>query len=158
VIDRTDRRILQYLQQNADMPITELADRIGLSKNPCWRRVQKLQQAGIIKKTVALLDARKLNVGVTVFVNIRINTHSADWLQRFARVINDIPEVVEFYRMSGNVDYLLKVVVPTVEAYDVVYKKMIGEIEIFDVSSYFAMEEIKNTTELPLDYTHYRRT
>jgi Lrp/AsnC family transcriptional regulator len=140
------------------MPITELADRIGLSKNPCWRRVQKLQQAGIIKKTVALLDARKLNVGVTVFVNIRINTHSADWLQRFARVINDIPEVVEFYRMSGNVDYLLKVVVPTVEAYDVVYKKMIGEIEIFDVSSYFAMEEIKNTTELPLDYTHYRRT
>jgi Lrp/AsnC family transcriptional regulator len=158
VIDRTDRRILQYLQQNADMPITELADRIGLSKNPCWRRVQKLQQAGVIKKTVALLDARKLNVGVTVFVNIRINTHSADWLQRFARVINDIPEVVEFYRMSGNVDYLLKVVVPTVEAYDVVYKKMIGEIEIFDVSSYFAMEEIKNTTELPLDYTHYRRT
>jgi Lrp/AsnC family transcriptional regulator len=158
VIDRTDRRILQYLQQNADMPITELADRIGLSKNPCWRLVQKLQQAGIIKKTVALLDARKLNVGVTVFVNIRINTHSADWLQRFARVINDIPEVVEFYRMSGNVDYLLKVVVPTVEAYDVVYKKMIGEIEIFDVSSYFAMEEIKNTTELPLDYTHYRRT
>jgi Lrp/AsnC family transcriptional regulator len=156
VIDRTDRRILHHLQQNAELPITELAERVGLSKNPCWRRVQKLQQTGIIRKTVALLDARKLNVGVTVFVNIRINTHSADWLQRFARVIDDIPEVVEFYRMSGNVDYLLKVVVPTVEAYDAVYKKMIGEIEIFDVSSYFAMEEIKNTTELPLDYTHYR--
>ena len=151
-MDRIDRRILAHLQSDAEMPLSELADRVGLSKNPCWRRVQKLKQTGVITKTVALLAAQKLNVGVTVFVNIRTNTHSADWLQRFAEVIDDIPEVVEFYRMSGNVDYLLKVVVPTIEVFDSVYKKMIDGIELFDVSSYFAMEEIKNTTELPLDY------
>ncbi len=152
MMDRIDRRILAHLQSDAEMPLSELADRVGLSKNPCWRRVQKLKQTGVITKTVALLAAQKLNVGVTVFVNIRTNTHSADWLQRFAEVIDDIPEVVEFYRMSGNVDYLLKVVVPTIEVFDSVYKKMIDGIELFDVSSYFAMEEIKNTTELPLDY------
>ena len=151
-MDRIDRLILYHLQRDAGLPLTELADRVGLSKNPCWRRVQKLHQSGVIKKTVALLDGHKLNVGVTVFVSIRTRSHSTDWLQQFAAIINDIPEVVEFYRMSGDVDYLLKIVVPTIEAYDAVYKKMISAIELFDVSSHFAMEEIKNTTELPLDY------
>ena len=152
MLDRIDRRILECLQENADMPVTEIADRVGLTKNPCWRRVQKLQAAGVIRKKVALLDARKLNLGVTVFVNVRTNKHNADWLQKFAWVVNDIPEIVEFYRMSGDVDYMLKIVVPTIEAYDAVYKKMIASIDLYDVSSHFAMEEIKNTTALPLQY------
>ena len=152
MIDRIDLRILRHLQQDATLPLHELAERVSLSKNPCWRRLQKLQQQGYIKKQVAILNAKKLNVGVTVFVNVRTNQHSADWLKRFADVVNAIPEVVEFYRMSGTVDYMLKVVVPTIEAFDVVYKRMISHIDIYDVSSYFAMEELKNTTELPLSY------
>ncbi|MEZ5590185.1 MAG: Lrp/AsnC family transcriptional regulator [Gammaproteobacteria bacterium] len=151
-MDRIDLRILGYLQRDATLSLHELAERVSLSKNPCWRRVQKLQQQGYIKKQVAVLDPGKLNLGVTVFVNVRTNQHSADWLKRFAEVVNAIPEVVEFYRMSGNVDYMLKIVVPTIEAYDAVYKKMISNIDIYDVSSYFAMEELKNTTELPLNY------
>lgn len=152
MLDRIDLRILGYLQRDATLSLHELAERVSLSKNPCWRRVQKLQQQGYIKKQVAVLDPGKLNLGVTVFVNVRTNQHSADWLKRFAEVVNAIPEVVEFYRMSGNVDYMLKIVVPTIEAYDAVYKKMISNIDIYDVSSYFAMEELKNTTELPLNY------
>ena len=150
--DRFDRRILSLLQANADISIAELAERVGLSKNPCWRRVQKLQSAGVIARRVALLDARQLNVATTVFVKIRTDQHSLEWLQRLRDAVNDLPEVVEFYRMAGDMDYLLKVVVPTIEAFDAVYKRLIERIDIFEVSSYFAMEEIKNSTELPLDY------
>lgn len=152
MLDRTDRKILSQLQTDATLPLHELAERVSLSKNPCWRRVQKLQQLGYIKRQVALLDAYKLNVAVTVFVNVKTNQHSAQWLKKFAVVVQNIPEVVEFYRMSGNVDYMLKIVVPTIEAYDAVYKKLISKIDLYDVSSYFAMEELKNTHELPLDY------
>jgi Lrp/AsnC family transcriptional regulator len=147
-----DRKILALLQENADLSLNEVAERVGLTKNPCWRRIQKLQDSGVIKKKVALLDARKLNLGVTVFVNIRTTQHTVEWLKKFARVVDEIPEIVEFYRMSGDVDYMLKIVVPSIEAYDAVYKKMIKKVDIADVSSYFAMEEIKNTTALPLGY------
>ena len=151
-LDRFDRRILALLQANADISVAELAERVGLSKNPCWRRIQKLQSAGVITRRVALLDAQQLNVGTTVFVKIRTDQHSLEWLQRLREAVSDLPEVVEFYRMAGDMDYLLKIVVPSIAAFDSVYKRLIERIDIFEVSSYFAMEEIKNSTELPLDY------
>ncbi len=151
-LDRYDKRILELLQNNAELPINAVADRVGLSKNPCWRRIQKLQSAGFIKKRVALLDAVKLNVAVTVFINVRTNQHSSQWLETFSSAVAEIPEIVEFYRMSGDVDYILKVVVPSVEAFDRVYKDLISKVDIFEVSSHFAMEELKNTSILPLNY------
>ena len=151
-LDRFDKRILEIIQRTGDLPLAEIAERVGLSKNPCWRRIQKMQESGLIRKKVALLDASSLNVGVTVFVNVRTNQHTADWLQQFSSAVADIPEIVELYRMSGDVDYILKVVVPDVAAFDRVYKALISRVDLFDVSSYFAMEELKNTTALPLDY------
>ncbi|MGY8523642.1 Lrp/AsnC family transcriptional regulator [Paracidovorax citrulli] len=152
-MDRYDRQILAELQQNADLPIAELAERVGLTSTPCWRRIQKLEQRGIIQRRVALLDAGRLNVGVTVFVSVRTNQHSARWLKSFHGLVASIPEVMEFYRMAGDTDYLLRVVVPDIAAYDRVYKRLIQGAELADVSSSFAMEQIKYTTALPLDYT-----
>ena len=152
MLDKLDRKILALLQDNADLSLNEVAERVNLTKNPCWRRIQKLQDSGVIRKKVALLDAKQLNLGVTVFVNIRTTQHTVEWLKTFADAVDDIPEIVEFYRMSGDVDYMLKIVVPSIEAYDSVYKKMIQKVDIANVSSYFAMEEIKNTTALPLGY------
>jgi Lrp/AsnC family transcriptional regulator len=151
-MDETDRRILACLQEDAAMPVAEIARRVGLSSTPCWRRIQKLEESKIIRARVALLDSKKLNVGVTVFVSVRTNKHSLEWLERFAKAVDEMPEVVEFYRMSGDVDYLLRVVVPDIEAYDHFYRRLIAKIELFDVSSSFAMEQIKYTTELPLNY------
>jgi Lrp/AsnC family transcriptional regulator len=151
-MDQTDRQILTLLQEDATMPVAEVARKVGLSATPCWRRIQKLEEAKIIRRRVALVDSHKVNVGVTAFVFIRTNQHGLEWLERFAEAVRDLPEVVEFYRMSGQVDYLLRVVVPDIEAYDRFYKKLIGKIELSDVSSSFAMEQIKYTTALPLDY------
>ena len=151
-MDQTDRLILACLQDDATMPLAEIARRVGLSSTPCWRRIQKLEEAKVIRGRVALLDGAKLNVGLTAFVSIRTNQHSHDWLETFANMVSEMPEVVEFYRMSGDIDYLLRVVVPTVEAYDVFYKRLIAKIELSDVSSSFAMEQIKYTTALPLEY------
>lgn len=134
------------------MGVADLAERVGLSATPCWRRIQKLEQAGVIRSRVALLDAAALNVGVTVFVRLRTSRHSYAWLEDFATKVAAIDEVVEFYRMSGDVDYLLKIVVPDIAAYDDVYKRLIKSAEFSDVNSSFAMEEIKYTTALPLDY------
>ncbi len=153
-LDDIDRRILAILQDDAETPVAAIAERVGLSLSPCWRRIQKLEAAGIIRKRVALLDPDRLNVGVTVFVAIRTNQHSMDWAERFCRLVAEIPEVVEFYRMSGQVDYLLRVVVPDIAAYDDVYKRLIRVADLYDVSSSFAMERIKYTTALP---THYAR-
>jgi Lrp/AsnC family transcriptional regulator len=111
-----------------------------------------MEEDGVIRRRVAILDAGKVNTKVTVFVSIRTASHSIEWLKRFSEVVSEFPEVVEFYRMSGDVDYLLRVVVPDIAAYDAFYKRMIAKIEIRDVSSVFAMEQIKYTTELPLDY------
>lgn len=151
-LDSIDRKILRLLQQDATIPVAELADRVGLSRTPCWRRVQRLEAGGVIRQRVALVDRAKLNVGVTVFVTVRTSNHSEEWLARFARAVSGIDEVVEFYRMSGEIDYLLRVVVPDIEAYDAVYKRLIGKVELFDVSSSFAMEEIKYTTAVPVTY------
>ncbi len=151
-MDRLDRKILKLLQQDCTLPVADIAKRVGLSTTPCWRRIQKLEEDGVIKRRVALLDPAKINVKVTVFVAIRTNSHSHEWLKRFSEVVQEFPEVIEFYRMSGDVDYLLRVAVPDIAAYDDFYKRLIARIEIKDVSSSFAMEQIKYTTELPLDY------
>ena len=152
-MDGFDRKILNCLQRDAAMPLSEIAEQVGLSSTPCWRRVQNLEKAGIIVGRVAILDPAKLNVGVTVFVVVKTGQHSQEWLEAFARHVDSIEEVMEFYRMSGDVDYMLRVVVPDIAAYDAVYKRLIGIGGLSDVSSTFAMERIKYTTALPLNYT-----
>ena len=151
-MDRLDRKILRLLQEDATLAVADVAKKVGLSTTPCWRRVQKLEEDGVIQRRVAILDPVRVNTRVTVFVSIRTGSHSNEWLKRFSEVVQEFPEVVEFYRMSGDVDYLLRVVVPDIAAYDAVYKRLISKIDIRDVSSAFAMEQIKYTTELPLDY------
>ena len=151
-LDAIDRRMLEILQQDAETPLNVLAEAVNLSSTPCWRRIQRLREAGYVTRHVALVDPHKVNLGVTVFVFVRTNQHSRGWLERLRDAVRDIPEVVEFYRMSGDVDYLLRVVVPDIQAYDRVYKRLIASIELSDVSSSFAMEELKFTTALPLDY------
>jgi Lrp/AsnC family transcriptional regulator len=151
-MDDIDHRILACLQDDSTMAVADIAERAGISASPCWRRIQKLEAEGIIRKRVALLDPEKLNLAVTVFVSVRTNRHDMEWAERFCRAVADIPEVVEFYRMSGEVDYLLRVVVPSIAAYDAVYKRLIKVADLFDVSSSFAMERIKYTTALPTSY------
>ncbi|WP_353194599.1 Lrp/AsnC family transcriptional regulator [Pusillimonas noertemannii] len=151
-MDKLDRHILEQLQADCSLPINDLAERVGLSPTACWRRVQKLEERGVIRARVALLDGARLNVGVTVFVAVRTSRHDARWLEQFHAAVSTIPEVVELYRMSGDTDYLMRVVVPDVAAYDQVYKRLIRMAELADVSSSFAMEQIKYTTALPLDY------
>ncbi len=151
-MDEMDRKILNCLQTDATLSISEISDRVGLSPTPCWRRIQNLETRGVIRKRVALLDRDQMNVGVTVFVSLKTNQHTQEWLENFAGLMHDFPEVMEFYRMSGGVDYLLKIVVPDIAAYDAVYKRLIEKIDLFDVSSAFAMEEIKCETALPLTY------
>ena len=130
----------------------EIAERVSLTTTPCWRRIQNLERRGLIRSRVALLDREQLNIGVDVFVAIKTNQHNAEWLSQFAQVVDEFDEVVEFYRMSGEVDYLMRVVVPDIAAYDQFYRRLIEQVRIADVSSSFAMERLKYTTALPLDY------
>lgn len=150
VLDPIDRRILRELQADATVPIAELADRVGLSQTPCWKRVKRLTDAGIITRRVALLDRTQLDLGLVVFVSVRTSRHDEEWLTTFAKGAAALPEVVEFHRLSGETDYLLKVVVRDIAAYDRFYKRLIATAPLSDVSSSFAMEEIKLTTALPL--------
>ena len=149
-LDSIDTQILQLLQNDATRPISEIADSVHLSQNACWRRVKKLEEDGIIRRRVALLDAQKLGLGVTVFVSVRAAEHTEKWLESFTAAVRQIPEVVEFYRMAGEVDYLLKLQVADIAAYDRVYKMLIRSAKLTDVSAAFAMEVMKHTTELPL--------
>ncbi len=151
-MDAIDRKILACLQECATLSVSDIAGRVGLSTTPCWRRIQNLEKHGVIRKRVALLDRAHLNLGVDVFVAIRTNQHNIEWLEKFASAVAEFPEVVEFYRMSGEIDYLMRVVVPDIPAYDAFYKRLIQQANISDVSSSFAMERIKYTTSLPLDY------
>ncbi|MEM7443300.1 MAG: Lrp/AsnC family transcriptional regulator [Pseudomonadota bacterium] len=151
-MDQIDKKILSTLQADASLSVADIADRVGLSATPCWRRIQKLERSGVIKGRVALLDPNQLNVGTTVFVTIKTHQHNADWLDTFAAALDAIPEVVDFYRMSGDIDYLLRLVVPDIAAYDEVYKRLIAVGGLSDVTSTFVMEEIKHTTALPLSY------
>ena len=152
MLDELDRKILATLQVDSSLSMQEVADRVGLSSTPCWRRIQKLESSGYIKRRVALLDAEKLNLGVSVFIAVKTNQHNAEWAQRFRRIVTSFPEVVDFFRLSGDVDYLIRAVVPDIRAYDELYQRLIAKIDIYDVSSMFAMEQIKSTTELPLVY------
>jgi Lrp/AsnC family transcriptional regulator len=147
-----DIKILRILQRDCTISVAEIGKEVGLSTTPCWRRIQKLEQEGVIESRVALLNAKKVSAGVTVFVAITTNEHNISWLERFHAVLRDFPEVVEAYRMSGQVDYLLRVAVPDIESYDRFYKQLISRIELSDVSSSFAMEQIKYTTALPLNF------
>ncbi len=150
MLDRIDRKILDILQSDATASLATLSDRVGLSQTPCWKRVKRLESEGFIVGRVTLLDREKLGLGVTVFVAIRTNRHDEDWLRAFADAVSAIPEVVEFYRMSGEVDYLLKIICADIADYDRIYKKLIRSAQMFDVSSSFAMEQIKSTTRIPL--------
>ena len=151
-MDKLDAKILDLLQHNGELTAAEIADRVGLSKAPCWRRIQKLREAGIIRQTVTLLDARAVNGGTTVVVTLKTGTHSEAWFEKFVRAVRDIPEVTEIHRMSGDVDYLIRIVVPDIDAYDVVYKRLIAAVDFQDVSASFALETLKYTTALPLCY------
>jgi Lrp/AsnC family transcriptional regulator len=151
-VDEVDREILRLLQDDADLTARELAAHVGLTPTPCWRRVQNLEKAGVIRARVALLEPAKLNLAVTALVHIRTNDHSAAWLDRFSAGIADLPEIIEAYRTSGEIDYTLKVVVPSIDAYDNFYKRLIARVDLYDVRTVFVMEQMKHTTALPLDY------
>ena len=151
-LDSFDLRVLRELQSDASQPLDALAEKVGLSPTATWRRVQKLDESGAIRKRVAILDREMMNVGVTVFIAIRTNQHNAEWLEKFSAAVNSIAEIVDFYRMSGQIDYLLKAHVADLKGYDTLYKKLISKIELTDVTSMFAIEELKSTTELPLNF------
>ncbi len=151
-MDNFDKKILKILQSDCTQSVSDVASQVGLSTTPCWRRIQAMEKNGIIKGRVALADPEKLNVGLTVFVMIKTNQHNPEWLGDFSKISKDFPEISEFYRMSGEVDYLLRVVVSDMKAYDAFYKKLITQASFADISSSFAMEEIKYTTALPVEY------
>jgi len=151
-MDNFDKKILKILQSDCTQSVSDVASQVGLSTTPCWRRIQAMEKNGIIKGRVALADPEKLNVGLTVFVMIKTNQHNPEWLDDFSKISKDFPEISEFYRMSGEVDYLLRVVVSDMKAYDHFYKKLITQAGFADISSSFAMEEIKYTTALPVEY------
>ena len=152
MLDAIDIKILRILQKDCTLSVADIGKEVGLSTTPCWRRIQKLEQEGVIEGRVALLNPKMVNAGVTVFVAITTSEHNISWLERFHAVLREMPEVVEAYRMSGQVDYLLRVAVPDIDSYDRFYKQLIGRIELNDVSSSFAMEQIKYTTALPLGF------
>jgi Lrp/AsnC family transcriptional regulator len=149
-MDRIDRHILDLLQQDATLSIAEIGEQVGLSQTPCWKRIQRLEAQGVIERRVALVNQDKVGLGLTVFVSIETSDHSRDWLDHFASVVSRMPEVLEFYRMAGDIDYMLRVVVPDMKAYDGFYKRLIAAVPLKNVTSRFAMERVKATTVLPL--------
>jgi len=150
-MDVTDRKILNLLQADASLTVKQIAGQIALSVTPCWKRIQKLEAQGFIRARVALLDPKMVNANVTVFVAIKTDQHTAEWIERFSQAVSDMPEIMEIYRMSGEIDYLLRVVVSSIEAYDRFYKRLVERIELSNVTSSFAMEQMKYTTALPIN-------
>ena len=149
-MDAIDRKILAVVQQDASLSVAEIGQRVGLSSTPCWKRLQRLEADGVILRRVALIDPEKIGLGVTVFVAIETGDHSNEWLKRFAEVVGAMPEVMEFYRMAGDVDYMLRVAVTDIAGYDAFYKRLIATVPLKNVTSRFAMERIKSTTALPI--------
>jgi Lrp/AsnC family transcriptional regulator len=149
-MDAIDRKILAVVQQDASLSVAEIGQRVGLSSTPCWKRLQRLEADGVIMRRVALIDPEKVGLGITVFVSVETGDHSQDWLAKFAEVVDAMPEVMEFYRMAGDVDYVLRVVVHDMQSYDTFYKKLIATVPLKNVTSRFAMERIKSTTALPI--------
>ena len=152
-MDAIDYKILAVLQEDASLSVAEIGQRVGLSSTPCWKRIQRLEADGVITKRVALIDPAKIGLGITVFVSVETGDHSQEWLGRFAEVVGGMAEVMEFYRMAGDVDYMLRVVVPDIAGYDTFYKKLIATVPLKNVTSRFAMEKIKSTTALPIRFT-----
>jgi len=151
-LDATDRKILDILQADASVPIAMIAETIGMSTAPCWRRIRRLEDDGVITRRVALLSRRKVNVAMTVFVSVKAPRHAVEWLAAFRRLIAEVPEIVEAWRLTGEADYQLRIVVPDIETYDLVYQRMISRLEFSDISSAIAMEEMKYTTAVPTNY------
>ncbi|MFO1099003.1 MAG: Lrp/AsnC family transcriptional regulator [Xanthobacteraceae bacterium] len=149
-MDAIDRKILSLLQNDASLSVAEIGHQVGLSSTPCWKRIQKLEAEGVIAKRVALVDQDRIGLGITVFVSIETSDHSEEWLDQFAKTVGAMPEVMEFYRMAGDVDYMLRVVASDMHAYDQFYKRLIGAVPLKNVTSRFAMEKIKQTTALPI--------
>ncbi len=151
-MDALDVKLLTALQKDAALSVAALAARVGLSTTPCWRRIRQLEKSGVIRGRVALLDPLKVNLGVEVLVRVKTNRHDKDWLEAFARAVRDIPEILEVHRLTGEIDYLLKIVVPDIDGYDAIYKRLIQKVEFSDVSASIVMERIKSETALPLSY------
>lgn len=149
-IDAIDRRILASLQREADLSLESLGERIGLSRNACWRRIKALETSGVIRARVALLDPDKLDLGLTVIIQIRTDRHDSEWLAKFNRATRSMPEILGAYRMTGDLDYMIRARVANVAGYDQLYRRLIEKVSLSDVSASFVMEEIKETTELPL--------
>lgn len=149
-MDSTDRKILQILQDDASLAVAEVAARVGLSQTPCWRRIQKLEEAGVIRKRVALVDPEAIGLDLTVFVEIESGDHSKEWLNRFAAAVEQMPEVMEIYRMAGDVDYLLRITVANMAECDAFYQRLISTVPLKNVTSRFAMERVKYTTAYPV--------
>src|ERR1051326_5918773 len=152
-MDVIDRKILAVLQDNAALSVAEIGSRVGLSSTPCWKRIQRLEADGIIQKRVALVDQDKIGLGVTVFVSVETGDHSQDWLDRFAKVVGAMPEVMEFYRMAGDVDYMLRVVVTDIAVYDPFHNRVLPAVRLTSVTSRFAMKNIKSAWALPVPST-----
>jgi Lrp/AsnC family transcriptional regulator len=149
-MDAIDRRLLALIQQDATLSIAEMAERVGLSATPCWKRLQRMEADGIIVGRVALLDPVRVGVGLTVFVAVEAADHSPEWLARFTAFVTPLPEVVEVHRMAGDVDYMLRVMVADIAAFDAFYRRLIEAVPLKNVSSRFSMERVKYTTALPL--------
>lgn len=149
-IDDTDRRILRTLQEDADQSLDQLSEAVGLSRNACWRRIRAMEEAGVIEKRVALVNPEKAGLPLTVFMLIRTNRHDADWLAKFKRATRLMPEILGAYRMTGDLDYLVRACVADMAGYDALYRRLIEMVEMSDVSASFVMEELKHTTALPL--------
>ena len=149
-MDAIDRKIVVLLQDDASLSLAQIAHRVGLSQSPCWKRIQRLEKAGVILKRVALVSPESIGMGLTVFVSIETGDHSTAWLARFAQTVTAMPEVMEFYRMAGDIDYMLRVVVADMATYDAFYKRLIAAVPLKNVTSRFAMEKIKSTTSLPI--------
>lgn len=149
-MDSTDLKILAILQEDASLPVAEIAARVNLSQTPCWRRIQRLEASGVVQRRVALLDPARVGMDISVFVAIETSDHSSEWLARFADVLSRMPEVMEVHRMAGDLDYILRVSVPDMPAYDEFYRRLIEEIPLKNVTSRFAMERVKFTTAYPL--------
>lgn len=152
MLDAIDRRLLTLLQRDASLALEAIGEEVGLSRNACWRRVRRLESEGYIKARVALVDPRRVNLGLTVFIAVRTNQHSAEWAEGFRKAIMTMPEIQGVYRTSGDLDYLIKARVPDVAAYDALYQRLIMRVSLTDVTASFVMEEMKESTELPLNY------
>lgn len=152
MLDAIDRRLLTLLQRDASLALEAIGEEVGLSRNACWRRVRRLESEGYIKARVALVDPGRVNLGLTVFIAVRTNQHSAEWAESFRKAIMTMPEIQGVYRTSGDLDYLIKARVPDVAAYDALYQRLIMRVSLTDVTASFVMEEMKESTELPLNY------